>query len=363
MPEQIPPGLDPNLIPINSEVQSGPPQDLSLTNPAPKKSSKARFFIVLAVVIFLLGGLGYFVYAKYSPQAVAAGFISQVGKSSTGSKHFDFSVKYSDIQNSKANLDFQGDWNNKGPAPEQNTFDSKVQLDLNFQLQPSSGLSASQPLNFNFNNLDIKFVNDVLYLNVSEIPELSSAVQNYGGWVKLDLNSLPKANQDQINSLFKQDSTSSTGGNSQKFLADLNKYNAVSYHFLGTQKVDGILCYHYQLQLNKDTLAQFFADTLSQESVGSSANEQSILSTFKTVFNQLTFKDVEAWIGISNRELHRYTADIGAPEISALTSGGASNSVDFLINYDVFDIPDFIVSTPPNALDLKPYLTAKNQLP
>lgn len=323
-----------------------------------------KISVTVAAVVLLLCA-AYFVYANYSPQAVLQGLLSQLDNPNSGadlgSRHTAFNLNVSDSSLGKASLGVSGDSTISGPKIEQSSFDVQLNAAAEFQAPGQPG-----KISFNADGLEAREASGRIYLNLAQIPYVKDSLAPYGGWVEIDLNKLPADQKKKIEDGLKG---SAQSGNYKQLFQTFQQSKLVSYHLAGIQKVGGVYTYHYKLEINKDALVQ--AVSAQSGAYFAQKGQLAILDAIKIYLSNLNFRQSDLWVGITDKQIHKFDLEIAGPSLSGLAARASGSpqapllagNFDFNLSYALSAAAPVPVSVPAKALDLSSYLTGAAQLP
>jgi hypothetical protein len=306
----------------------------------PKKSFKMA--AIIAVVLLFLAGSAFagLTYIFPPPAKVLQQALTELNSIQS----FDYSGKITvDISTESGDLFSFDTWLRK---LEINT-DPRIAgaTNVQFGMDFSGTVDATDPanpkneLNIDLNSsiislgIDTKFVDQILYLKIDNIPTFIPEASKYSDvWMKADLEEISEKYGIGIDLQNGQpDLTDGQKNELEELMNNSNFFNGVTK--LGSDSIDGVGMHHYALTIDKQALKNYL------ESINSIiASGGGFTGTTSDVFDFVEFDDVEVWIGKSDKRLHRISAKI-YEKPSAANTLPAAGSVNFLINLRNFNNP------------------------
>ncbi len=192
--------------------------------------------------------------------------------------------------------------------------------------------------------LKAKVVDNVLYVNLDQIPEISEEITKYRDtWIRIDPSAISKEYGLGID--FTNNQPNLTPGQKEQ-ISNLTKstkfYSSVIE--LPRDVIDGMNMYRYALVLDKPVIKNYLeqVDQINKSAGGLSNSAINEL-------DNLSFKDIEVWIGKSDKMLHRLSLTISQVASSDSLPAG---SLHILMNYSNYNNTSKI-EVPTNAKDIE----------
>ncbi len=175
----------------------------------------------------------------------------------------------------------------------------------------------------------MRWIDKVVYLKVDKIPAVLGDYSKYQSlWIKADSDELVK----EYNTEFSQnESVNELTEEQQNQIQQLfvNANFVQSFTKLADEEIDGVKTYHFALAIDRQGLKKYVEDVTKIYDPSSEFSE-----IFTMAFDSIEFKDLEVWVGKSDKMLHRISVSLS--DKSGM-SGGAS--VNLVLNLKDFNQP------------------------
>lgn len=221
------------------------------------------------------------------------------------------------VAGAATNLEFALDFKGTVDGSDENNPKGEIELDV------SSSIFTV--------GMKMRVVGDVLYFNLDQVPPIAEEVNQYlNTWIKVDPQAISKQYGLGIN--FEGIQPNLTEGQKQQ-IKDLtvqaHLYNSVTK--LGNDTIDGVTTYHYSIVIDKAGLKNYLEQV---EKINKAAGGTG--DTTLQEIDSIQFKDVEVWVGKSDRMVRRISMQISqASSNDSIPTG----SVRFLMNFSNFNNP------------------------
>lgn len=271
-----------------------------------------KLLLPIAAGIILLGGGGYFAYAKYSSSPERIWKSASQNLIAVQSGHLRVEGSYMDTVQKNNNSDQSG---NSISSIFGNFRDITISLtgEGDFRStpkQPDFSLTSTAGVKLGGFNLSIELesrkVGENLYYKLGQNPlgelfGVSSTNDQKSDWLKIDLarksdpnNPLSKLSDEQINQI--QDA--------------FKKLQLVKpAKLLGTEEINGKTTWHYQATLDKEELRRYLEQIAKIISVDQTAPD------IKPLVDKLDLRKIEVWIGKYDRQIYQVYLESSAPSV------------------------------------------------
>ncbi|MEK7652086.1 MAG: hypothetical protein AAB351_02720 [Patescibacteria group bacterium] len=303
--------IDQALI-VNNPVSQSTVPEASNVNPTStpetfKERLKDKKFwgsVVVFVLIIAAGAYFYIVYAA-GPQTAwnKLSFSNYLASTQNWHKH-DLTLKYGYEGNEKkmtANFEMQVD-----------TLYENDTLTVKGNIAAGYSYDGSQ---YSFSGIEMRFLNNAVYINFKSIPLLSDFVKDYDGWLKVDSKTAKEATGTTADSNLKD-----------QILEILRQNKIVSSHkYLGKEDVLGKKTYHYSLAIDKQALVKSYQQILELDKKSSA---KATAEDIKIINNTIAKSEIsiDLWLGTSDYEVYRVLANVKMPDFLQAPQKKASDA-------------------------------------
>lgn len=308
-----------------------------------KKHTKAIVALVFALLILAGGAFAAYKFIPLSPEKMLQLAVAHM----EDVKSLDFSGRITaDVTTPDNILNFQAFLpkeifdqilDNRVAGAANNlefAVDFKGTLDGNDEQHPKGEAELDLSSGIISVGLKMRFIDKILYFNLDQIPPISESVNKYRNtWIKVDPEAISK--QYGLGMNLEGNQTNLTPGQRQQIeylTRQAHFYNSVTR--LPNDSIDGVATYRYSVVLDNVGLKNYLqqVENINKAAGGSSDSSLEAIDTMQ-------FKDVEVWVGRSDRMLRRISMRIAqAPSGDSIPTG----SVHFLMNFSNFNSPSLI---------------------
>lgn len=302
-----------------------------------KKHSKAVIIMCFALLLLAGGAFAAYKFVPLSPEKM----LQQAAVNMDDVHSFDFSGRITaDITANSQILDLQAylqdvlNLNSDNRVAGTSTslqfaIDFKGTIDGKDEDHPKAELNFDVTAGIFTVGMKMRVLDEILYMRVDNIPKISEEITKYGNaWIKID----PKAVSEEYGLGLKLNSVEPELTEGQKNqIKEITKrsrlYNSVTR--LENDSIDGMAMYRYSVVIDKAGLKNYLQEI---NKVNKSAG--GLDSMDLRAIDKMQFKNVEIWIGKSDRLVHRLSMDIAQ---AASTDSIPSGSVHLLMNFSNYN--------------------------
>jgi len=300
-PQEGLPEFNPEL---RAEPIEQPKQDIVNIFEPKKESPKKKGLLVpilfVILVLLLVGGgvFAYFTYFENTPEKIMDKTLNNLSKVKSGEYYGSLNLNVNEITDEATKNALVPEDLSKLTANFTGFFDVNDSNDIKGSLLVDTSIAmVSQNATANF---EIGMTGNALYglVNSVYLPQSAEMQRNImslltSSWVKYDI---PDVDGQKISSVI----SARTGDlfNDAQFKKDL--VSALSVKLIGTEKIDGVDCYHGQVSLNKDGTKIILREL--EKDVDQAVFDSDYGDFFDNILSKV---DIQAWIGKSDLLLHK----------------------------------------------------------
>lgn len=309
------------------KTQTPAHETLSDQHFAASAHSSKKLIVILAifVAVVVLGAGGYFAYGYFNPapQKIWNKYATSK-KNPITTQNFKFS--YSD----------PGMPDDSGkPQPFSFSLSGSTYLDTTVTSSPVSksafAVGYQLPNNAGVNlqsgsrNFEVRTLNDILYLDLKDLPELSKEAGQTIGWLKFDLKELIKlASSTSYGVEFQKqlDEQKQSQAKIQQDLANIFKTKQIfsSVKNLGSETVSGVQTYHLQSEVDKSTLKTIintvFDNAYASSSLAQAASAGAVRQVINNFIEKINIATFETWIGKKDSQIYKLAINVKMPGLA-----------------------------------------------
>jgi hypothetical protein len=298
-----------------------------------KRHSKAVIIMCIALLLLAGGAFAAYKFMPLSPERM----LQQAALNMEDVHSFDFSGRITaDITANDNILDLQArlqDVVNLNPDNRVAGSSTNLQFAIDFDGRVDGKDPEHPKGEFNFDvsagiisvGMKMKVVDDAVFLRLDNIPKITEEISKYTNkWIKIDPKALSEEYGLGLN--FNATQPELTEGQ-KKQIEELTRkshlYNSVTR--LENDTIDAIQMYRYALVIDKVGLKNYLKEV---EKINKSAG--GLNDTSLDALDTTQFKNVEVWIGKSDRMVHRISMDISqASSNDSIPSGNLHLMMSF----------------------------------
>ncbi|TSC65521.1 MAG: hypothetical protein G01um101477_435 [Candidatus Doudnabacteria bacterium Gr01-1014_77] len=168
---------------------------------------------------------------------------------------------------------------------------------------------------FSFDGIEMRFLDNSMYINLKNIPFMYDFLQEYDGWLKVDSKTVTLAAGTEEDQKLEQE-----------VLGILQENKVVSGHkYLGKEEVLGKQTFHYALDVDKQALINSYKQI---SKLGNKNASELSEEDFKSVFDGITVSDikVDLWLGTSDSEVYRILVNVKMPNFLEKARGKSDDA-------------------------------------
>lgn len=297
----------------------------AMGTPERKKFNWKAVAVPVIVLAVLFGG--YMLYAKAfnTPEKVWNGFgFGSLVAQQNNAGHVEVNIQYADQVDGQpigGKVNSVSDYIVSGPNQ---SSKSLIKLDYDFE-----GTKVS------LEPIEIRKINNIVYVNIKPIPFFGSMADDTGGWIKLDLDKYAKQKGTDVAKAEKEAM--------DEVVRILNRHKIIADHkYLGSETVADTGTYHYSFTLDKKEMTAALDEmidspvinNIDQSKPDPAQNEQD-KKTINEYMDRLNIASSEVWIGKNDHILHKVAFDIKTPAANMALGAAKGKAANAKILADV----------------------------